>query len=127
MTLAGFSYGASMSGWKGDLQNPAKLVLSGPTVGAAAGSFNLLMNYKHTPFKLEWAEVFFDNISNVVRGYGTLSFNGSGWSNANIATHVIDIPLHPVAAALPISSSLVLMFSALALLPLQHLRRRAAA
>ena len=127
MTLAGLSFGASMSGWQADRQNPAKLVLRGPTVGAAAGSFNLLMSYRHTPFKLEWAEVFFDNVNNVVRGYGTLSFNGSGWSNANIATHLIDIPLHPVAAALPIPSSLLLMFSALALMPLQRLRRRAVA
>ncbi len=127
MTLAGFSFGANMSGWKADSQSPAKLVLSGPTLGAAAGRFNLLMNYQNTPFKLEWAEVFFDNMSNAVRGYGTLTFNGSGWSNGNVATHLMDIPLHPVAAATPIPPSLLLMVSALALVPLQRLRRRAAA
>lgn len=98
MTLAGFSFGANMSGRKADSQSPAKLVLSGPPLGAAA-----------------------------VRGYGTLPFNGSGWSNGNVATHLMDIPLHPVAAATPIPSSLLLMVSALTLVPLQRLRRCAAA
>ena len=127
MTLDGLSFGANMTAWKADLHTPARLVLSGPTIGAASGSFNLLMNYKNTPFKLEWAEVFFDNITNVVLGYGTLTYNGGGWSNAGVATHLIDIPLHPNAAAMPIPSAVVLMLSALALIPLQRLSQRRAA
>lgn len=124
MTFDGVSFGANMTAWEADIQTPAKRVLRGPTIGAAVGSFNLLMNYTSTPFKLEWAEVFFDNITNVVRGYGTLTYNGSGWSNADVATHLIDIPLHANAAATPIPSSVLLMLSALALVPLQRLARR---
>ncbi len=126
MTFDGVSFGTNMPAWHAALHTPARLVLSGPTIGAAAGSFNLVMNYKNTPFKLEWAEVFFDNTINVVRGYGTLTYNGSGWSNADVATHLIDIPLHANSAATPIPSSVLLMLSALALVPLQRLGLRRA-
>jgi len=125
MSLDGFAAGANMGGWKAELSTPAQMILRGPTVAAAAGRFNLLMNYKNTPFRLEWAEVFFDNVSHVVRGYGTLTFTGSGWSNANVATHVIDIPLHPTVAATPVPPSLVFMLSALSLITCKVLRKRA--
>jgi hypothetical protein len=124
MSLDGFSAGANMSGWKVDLSTPARMVISGPTITPGAGRFNLLMNYKTAPFQLEWAEVFFNNITNVVLGAGTLSFNGGGWSNANVATHLVDIPLHPAAAAMPVPSSILLMLSALALGTLTSMRKR---
>ena len=127
MTLDGFSAGANMNGWKVDVSTPARMVLSGPTVAASAGRFNLLMNFKSTPFQLEWAEVFFNNITNVVLGFGTLSFNGGGWSNANVATHLIDIPLHPAVAAMPVPSSILLLMSALGLGTLTRVRQRAVA
>ncbi len=114
MSLERFTAGANMAGWKMDESSPAHMVLSGPTVAAAAGRFNLLMNYKAAPFRLEWAEVFFEKGINVVRGFGTLTFNGNGWSNANVGTHVIDIPLHPSVAATPLPGSALMMMSALA-------------
>lgn len=50
MSLDGFSASADMGGWQADSISPAHMVLSGPTVAAGAGRFNLLMNYKSTPF-----------------------------------------------------------------------------
>ena len=124
MSLEGVAFGANMSGWQADVQTPAWLVLSGPTIDAAVGSFSLKMKYKSTPFQLEWAEVFFDTVNNVVRGYGTLTYNGSGWGNADVATRLRDIPLQATAAAMPVPSSVLLMLSALALVPLQRLGNR---
>jgi hypothetical protein len=115
MSLKNFTAGANMAGWKMDESSPAHMVLSGPTVAAGAGRFKLLMNYKAAPFRLEWAEVFFEKGINVVRGFGTLTFNGNGWSNANVGTHVIDIPLQPRVAATPLPGSALLLMSALAL------------
>lgn len=119
MRFDGFSLGSNMEAWQAEVSTPEQLVLKGPTIAAGAGRFNLLMNYQSTPFRLEWAEVFFDKVSNVVRGYGTLTFDGNGWSNSNVASHVIDIPLHPTAAALPIPASYWLLASALALMSLR--------
>ena len=127
MSLDGFSASADMGGWKAGISSPAHMVLSGPTVAAAAGRFNLLMSYKTTPFRLEWAEVLFDRVGTVVKGYGTLSFNGNGWSNSNVATHLIDIPLHPRVAATPLPSSVLMMFPALALVTVKGLRKRSLA
>ncbi len=124
MTLDGYSVGADMGAWKADISSPARMVLSGPTIAGGAGRFNLLMNYKTTPFQLEWAEVLFDHLGTVVKGYGTLSFNGGGWSNSNVATHLIDIPLHPNVAATPLPSSLIMMFSALTLVTMKGMRKR---
>lgn len=124
MSLDGFSASADMGGWQADSISPAHMVLSGPTVAAGAGRFNLLMNYKSTPFRLEWAEVLFDHVGAVVKGYGTLSFNGNGWSNSNVASHLIDIPLHPQVAATPLPSSVLMMLSALALITVKSLRER---
>ena len=124
MRLDGFSASADMRGWKADVSSPAHMVLSGPPVAAGAGRFNLLMNYKAAPFRLEWAEVLFNSVGTVVKGYGTLSFNGNGWSNSNAATHLIDMPLHPRAAAMPLPSSLLMMLSALALITVKGLRKR---
>lgn len=123
MSLDGFSLGANMDAWKAEVSTPDHLLLRGPTIAAAAGRFNLLMNYKSTPFRLEWAEVFFDNVSNVVRGYGTLSFDGNGWSNTGVASHVIDIPLHPNIAATPLPTSWLMMFSALLLVTVPRMRK----
>ena len=124
MSLDGFSAGADMGGWQAAISAPAHMVLSGPTVAAGAGRFNLLMNYKTIPFRIEWAEVLFDHVGSVVKGYGTLSFNGNGWSNSNVASHLIDIPLHPRVAATPLPSSLLMLFSALALITAKGLRKR---
>ena len=122
MHFDGFSLGSNMEAWQAEVSTPDKLVLRGPSVTAGAGRFNLLMNYQSTPFRLEWAEVFFDKVSNVVRGYGTLTFDGNGWSNTSVASHVIDIPLHPAVAAMPLPASWLMMASALALV---GLRKRA--
>lgn len=124
MSLDGFSASADLGGWKADISSPARMVLSGATVAAGAGHFNLLMNYKTTPLRLEWAEVLFDRVGTVVKGYGALGFNGNGWSNSNVATHLIDIPLHPRAAAMPLPSSVLMMLSALALITVKGLRKR---
>lgn len=122
MSLDGISFGANMGAWQATTHTPAKLVLSGPTIGPVAGRFDLLMNYKNLPFQLEWAEVFFDNANNAIRGYGTLTFDGGGWSNANVSSHVIDIPLHP-GAVVPLPSSLLLLVSIVLFVPVVHGRR----
>ena len=123
MSLDGFSASADMGGWKADISSPARMVLGGATVAAGAGRFNLLMNYKTTPLRLEWAEVLFDHVGRMVKGYGALGFS-NGWSNSNVATHLIDIPLHPRAAAMPLPSSVLMMLSALALITVKGLRKR---
>ena len=113
------------AGSNGPLNSPAKLAALNVTGSPTNGRFDLVMNYKTKPFKLEWATVFFDNVTNVVRGFGTLTFAANGWSNATASTHLVDIPVHPAAAAMPVPSSVVFMLSALGLLTLDGLRRRA--
>jgi hypothetical protein len=115
MRLDGISFGSTMEAWEAQVNAPKQMVLRGPTLAAGAGRFNLLMNYKSTPFRLEWAEVFFDKGSTLMRGFGTLTFDGNAWSNASVASHVIDIPLHPAVAAMPLPASWLMMASALAL------------
>ncbi|MBK8958035.1 MAG: hypothetical protein IPM80_06290 [Proteobacteria bacterium] len=122
MHFEGFALGTNMQAWQAQLDAPSQLVLRGPTVAAGAGRFDLRMNYKSAPFRLEWAEVFFDKAGTVVRGFGTLAFDGSGWSNSSFASHVIDIPLNPSAAAMPLPGSWLMLTSAVALL---CLRKRA--
>lgn len=125
MSFESFTPGANMDAWKADVSAPDHLLLRGPTVAAGAGRFSLTMNYKATPFRLEWAEVMFDNVSTVVRGFGTLTFDGNGWSNAAVGNHVIDIPLHPQVAAMPLPAAWMLLFPALAFMALPGLRKRA--
>ena len=124
MRFDGFSTGANMAAWNAQVSTADRLVLSGPTLAAGAGRFNLHMHYSSAPFRLEWAEVFFNKVENVVLGRGTLTFDGNGWSNSAFASHSIDMPLNPTVAALPLPGSAMMMLSALLLLTVPTLRQR---
>ncbi len=128
MTLSSAGFGSNMSGWSVQSNTGEKLVMSGPTLAAAAGRFNVLMNYLSKPFQMEWAEIYFNNAVRTVRGVGTLTYGDSGWSNVNSFSHMSEFSVPaPATIATPLPASVVMMLSALALVSFTQTRRRAMA
>lgn len=127
MSFVGAGFGADMSTWSVTSNTGAQLVLGGSTVAPGAGRFDLAMNYHTAPFTVQWAEVFFSGLVNVVRGSGTLTYQGAGWSNVDAFSHLADIPNRVIASsAVPLPSSVLLMLTSLLFVPLTKLRQRTA-
>lgn len=117
--------GKGLDGWTVTTITPVKLVMSGPTVGAGQGRFKVLMSYLDKSFRMEWAEVYFNNAMPKVLGAGTLTYGKGGWSNDDSFSHMAEFQLSNVkSAATPLPSSAVMLLSALALGGFARYRRR---
>ena len=118
------SFERAMSAWNVDIQTPAQLVFSGPTVQPLRGLLRLSFEYKVRQVSFQWAEVLFDGVNYAIQQSGTLHFDstqpsGAQWSGTNVFSSAnaqyIDTYFNlPAATAVPLPNSVVLMLSAVA-------------
>ena len=120
------SFGRDMSAWHVDIQTPAQLVFSGPTVQPLRGLLRLSFEYTVGQVSFQWAEVLFDGVDYAVQQSGSLHFDttqpsGAQWSATNVfssanAQFIDGYFSLPAATAVPLPNSVALMLSALAVI-----------